>query len=272
MIAAAQRSQNSSKSRRHREPANPLSELWQRYIDQPSLELRNQLATAYLPAVRRAAHRQAERMHGVVDVDELVSDGMLALLQAIPRFDPEVGVNPWTYLLRRVVGAMLDGLRDRDPLSKSHRQQIKQIQALRQQLGREPDPDETQHATGSRHVRPIAFRSLDAPLQHPHSGRSSCWSEMLAEDPPTPYIDQIDAVNELLRGLGDRDRTLMYCYYLEHLGQRGTGQVLGLCESRVSQLHTQILNRLRHRMLSTADCRRAQMLPQSFQETTDACT
>ena len=222
----------------------------------------SELLTQYMPLVRRQALTLQVRLPASIELDDLIQAGMVGLLEALGRFDATQGATFATFASQRIRGAMMDELRTRDWLPRSVRRSARAVddavRRLEQQLGRPPEEGE------------IA-RDLDMPLSEyqqllndTNSGQLLPFEELVAEGaesakeeaanlPFDQLLDQqqrqslIDAID----ALPEREKLLMALYYQEELNLKEVGAVLGVTESRVSQLHSQAISRLRARLYDT---------------------
>lgn len=229
------------------------------YTAQGALD-REQLVLQYAPLVKRIAYHLLLRLPASVQVDDLIQNGMLGLLDALGRYEDGLGAQFETYAVQRIRGAMLDGLRDEDRLPRSLRREIRRIESAIQQLehnhGRHPTETELAEALGM----PLAEYQK---LLYDARGHQLLYLEDLSGDGGEDFLDQnaagnspdpldlLDDVNmrsALVRAidvLPEREKTMMSLYYEEDLNLREIGEVMGVSESRVCQLHTQAVARLR---------------------------
>lgn len=221
---------------------------------------KNHLLAQHQPLVKRLAHQMKAKLPPSVEVDDLIQAGMMGLLDAINRYEDNHGAQFETYAVLRIRGAMVDELRANDWMPRSTRQNMKKVEsamtALQQRLGRAPTELEV-------------ARSLEIPLEeyqdmlfeggghqlvyyedfHDDDGNDSFLDRYAVdEDDPLRALLDTDfrsAVIEAIDGLPPREKILMGLYYEEELNLKEIGAVLGVSESRVSQLHTQAVARLR---------------------------
>lgn len=218
-----------------------------------------ELLTQYMPLVRRHALTLQVRLPASIELDDLVQAGTVGLLEALGRFDASQGASFATFASQRIRGAMLDELRTRDWLPRSVRRAARAvddtIRRLEQQLGRPPEEGE------------IA-RSLDMPLgeyqqllNDTNSGQLLPFEELVADGGEPASLDagnlpfdqlldeqQRQTLIAAIDALPEREKLLMALYYQEELNLKEVGAVLGVTESRVSQLHSQAISRLRVRL------------------------
>jgi RNA polymerase sigma factor FliA len=230
-----------------------VDELWTRYRAEPTIELRNRLVMQYSPLVKYVAGRLRTRLPDSVDYADLVSDGIIGLMEAIDRFDPARGLTFQTFAVPRIRGAMVDALRALDWVPRSVREKVRQVEqaqrVLEARLGRIPDDPEIAAELG---ISVPALRDLYAKVSFTSVGTLEDLE--LADDlsaAATHEIEDDQAKAALLRVVGElpeRDQILIALYYFEGLTLSEIGRVLGVSESRVSQLHSRATMVLRTKL------------------------
>lgn len=230
-----------------------VDELWTRYRAEPSIELRNRLVMQYSPLVKYVAGRLRTRLPDSVDYGDLVSDGIIGLMEAIDRFDPARGLTFQTFAVPRIRGAMVDALRALDWVPRSVREKVRQVEqaqrVLEARLGRIPDDPEIADELG---MSVPALRDLYAKVSFTSVGTLEDLE--LADDlsaAATHEIEDDQAKAALLRVVGElpeRDQIIIALYYFEGLTLSEIGRVLGVSESRVSQLHSRATMVLRTKL------------------------
>jgi len=230
-----------------------VDELWTRYRAEPTIELRNRLVMQYSPLVKYVAGRLRTRLPDSVDYGDLVSDGIIGLMEAIDRFDPDRGLTFQTFAVPRIRGAMVDALRALDWVPRSVREKVRQVEqaqrVLEARLGRIPDDPEIAAELG---ITVPALRALYAKVAFTSVGTLEDLE--LADDlaaAATHEIEDDQAKAALLRVVGElpeRDQILIALYYFEGLTLSEIGRVLGVSESRVSQLHSRATMVLRTKL------------------------
>lgn len=223
----------------------------------------NELLTQYMPLVRRQALTLQVRLPASIELDDLIQAGMVGLLEALGRFDATQGATFATFASQRIRGAMMDELRTRDWLPRSVRRSARAVdravRQLEQQLGRAPEEHEIAH-----HLE-MPLGDYQQLLNDTNSGQLLPFEELVAEgSEPVSYEPNNSPFEQLLDGqqrqtlidaieaLPEREKLLMALYYQEELNLKEVGAVLGVTESRVSQLHSQAVSRLRARLHDSA--------------------
>jgi RNA polymerase sigma factor for flagellar operon FliA len=224
---------------------------------------RDQLVTHYAPLVKRIAYHLMAKLPSSVQVEDMIQNGMLGLLDAINRYEEGLGAQFETYAVQRIRGAMLDGLRENDWLPRSLRRDMRRIEAaisaLEQRFGRQPNESELadslsmtlpeyqkmlQEARGHQLVYFEDFTDGDEEdfLERNCAGPEADPLEHLLEK--DMRVSLVNAIEDL----PEREKTVMGLYYERDLNLREIGEILGVTESRVCQLHSQAIARLRSRI------------------------
>ena len=221
---------------------------------------KNSLLTEHMPLVKRLAHQMKAKLPPSVEVDDLVQAGMMGLLDAINRYEENHGAQFETYAVLRIRGAMLDELRSSDWMPRSTRANMRKVEqamaALQQQLGRPPSESEVakslklslgdyQELLGDSGGHQLVYYEDF----HEDDGNES-FLDRYAVDDDDPLRSLLDTdfrqtVIDAIDALPPREKMLMGLYYEEELNLKEIGAVMGVSESRVSQLHTQAVARLR---------------------------
>lgn len=242
-----------------------MSVAWVQYKEHNDLEARDELIIYYAHLVKYVAGRLAINLSSVVEVDELNSCGIEGLIDAIEKFDHKRNIKFETYAITRIRGAMIDGLRAMDWVPVSVRQKSKELekayQALESRLGRAATDNEVAEEMGLtqsqysgllREVAANSIISLDDFLPGEEGdARKKRVLDLLEDDKATDALElmELSEVRELLAKtiarLPEREKTVVYLYYFEDLTLKEIGAVLHLSESRISQLHTKAILRLR---------------------------
>ncbi|QNI01549.1 RNA polymerase sigma factor FliA [Halomonas sp. SH5A2] len=219
----------------------------------------SELMTEYMPLVRRQALTLQVRLPASIELDDLIQAGMMGLLEALGRFDATQGATFATFASQRIRGAMVDELRTRDWLPRSVRRSARAVdetvRRLEQSLGRPPEETEIAdamemplgdyqqllHDTNSGQLLPYEELVADGSEPHNREAVSSPFDHLLDGQQRETLVAAIEALPE-------REKLLMALYYQEELNLKEVGAVLGVTESRVSQLHSQAVSRLRAKL------------------------
>ena len=233
-----------------------------------SSEEREALILEHTPVIRFVAGRIAMRLPAHVPLDDLYSAGVLGLIDAVDKFDPEQNVKFKTYAEFRIRGAILDELRAMDWVPRSVRKKGSQLedvyQRLQHQLGREPADEEVAEELRLPleefyglldEVKGVNLLSLDDP-DNPLLGHLDSEQVLAAlgrEDGEDPLArlglaELRGQVAQAIAGLPEKEKLVVSLYYYDELTMREIGQVLGYTESRISQMHTKAILRLRARL------------------------
>ena len=225
---------------------------------------RDALLRQHVPLVRRIAHHMIAKLPPNVELDDLIQVGMIGLAEALSRYQAAQGVQFETFATQRIRGAMLDELRDSDWMSRSSRKSQKDIeQALHrveQRLGRSPLESEIAAELGMSledyqsllgKVRGTQLVYLED--MHPDDGDEGFLDRHVADasaDPLAMLRDQRlrDALVRAIQALPEREQYIMGMYYEHDMNLKEIAAVLGVTESRVCQLHSQAVARLRTKM------------------------
>jgi RNA polymerase sigma factor for flagellar operon FliA len=234
--------------------------------DDPALNERNRLVMENVGLVKALASRLAQRVPSQVEVNELISVGMIGLIEAAGRYRPSTGVPFDAFARRRVHGAMLDSLRDLDWAPRSVRKMRRDVDAtinrLRHELRREPEEGEIAgalHVTEADYARMLdQIKAVDiGTIRQLDTATGDSPMLELAIDPgegAQVRLERAEMRQHLaaaIEELPERERQILSLYYHEELTLAEIGEVIGVGESRVSQLRTQAIARLRARLRAT---------------------
>jgi RNA polymerase sigma factor for flagellar operon FliA len=252
--------------------AEDTQQLWLDYTKSKDKHLRDRLILTYAPLVKYVAGRVGSGLPAHVDEEDLVSYGLLGLMGAIDRFDPTRDIKFETFAIARIKGAIIDELRSLDWVPRSVRSRAREIERamadLEKTLHRAPTDEEIAEKLG------ITEEELDDSLTD--ISRSSIaaldelWTISGSSGDQVSLIDTIEdttgpepqaalaqtelreALGEAIARLPEREKLVVTLYYYEELTLREIGDVLGVTESRVSQLHTKAILRLKARLAGGA--------------------
>ena len=241
-----------------------LTEVWIAYKQTNRDDLRNTLMEAYLHLVRYNAERVYAKLPNEVELDDLMSAGNFGLMDAIDNFDFDKGVKFETYCARRIQGAILDELRSMDWVprlvrSRSHKLEAAQ-KSLEVELGRRPTIEELatkmqvdmeEFEKIYRDAQATSIVSLSRKWYETDSNKDVREIDVLEDKrtrSPLRDIQRKDLKELMSKGLSRAERLILTLYYFEEMTMKEIGATLDLSESRVSQMHSSILARLRAQM------------------------
>jgi len=248
-------------------PGGETQALWLEYRATRDRALRDRLILTYAPLVKFVAGRLGSNLPSHVDEQDLVSYGLLGLIGAIERFDPDREIKFETYAISRIKGAIIDELRSLDWVPRSVRARAREIERaivdLERVLMRAPTDAEIAGKIGISEDE--LEKSLSDISRSSMAALDELWTPQGASD-QVALIDTIedtsgpdpefsleqtelnDALAEAIARLPEREKLVVTLYYYEELTLREIGEVLGVTESRVSQLHTKAVLRLKARL------------------------
>src|SRR4029079_19674210 len=242
-----------------------VTKIWESFKADPTSQLlRNKLVEMYLPMVKYNGERIWSRLPEGVELDDLISAGVFGLMDAIDAFDLSRGVKFETYCVPRIRGAMLDALPTMDWLPRVVRSKasklnegLKRLEAL---LGRTPTEVElSEHMAISvpelekmiLEANAVNLISLNKKWYETDSYKDVREIDILEDkkgEDPTRRIQKKDLMRLVTKGLNRNERLIIILYYYEELTMKEIGNTLGLSESRVSQMHSSIVNRLKDQL------------------------
>jgi RNA polymerase sigma factor for flagellar operon FliA len=244
------------------QPALTAEELWNHWKETGDDSFKDRLVELHLPLVRFIAERMCANLPPSVNSDDLAQEGIFGLIDAIGKFDPEHGVKFKTYCSTRVRGAMYDALRTQDWVPRLVRKRAAMLAEVRRiflaRYGCEPTDTELAKALDLPEEELDVFRKKAEPRAvHSESDR-----RVTAESDTNPDIDTLgesdesnplevvkrrDLMEVLTRALTEKERSILELYYHKGLTLREIGLRLNLTESRVCQIHSHVIKRLRER-------------------------
>jgi RNA polymerase sigma factor for flagellar operon FliA len=242
-----------------------LRDLWRRYKEENDQPARERLVVAYSPMVKFVAGRLGAGLPSHVDDADLISYGLLGLIGAIERFEPERGIKFETFAMTRIRGAIIDELRSLDWVPRSVRARAREIEAAQNKLEHElqRSPTEAELAEQLNISEEMLQSSLLEIANSSVYALDELWSVSDASGDQVSLLDTIsdpraddpqeslasteikDRLTEAIASLPEREQLVVALYYYEGLTLREIGEVLGVTESRVSQLHTKAVMRLK---------------------------
>jgi RNA polymerase sigma factor for flagellar operon FliA len=245
-----------------------LRDLWRRYKGNGDERSRERLVVAYSPLVKYVAGRMASGLPAHVEEADLISYGLVGLISAIERFDLSREIKFETYAITRIKGAIIDELRSIDWVPRSVRARARQIERanskLEHELKRAPTDEEMATALDIStdefqevllQISNSSIAALDELWTVSDSSGDQVSLLDTLQDPGAPdpahVVDTTelkDRIADSIARLPEREKLVVALYYYENLTLREIGEVLGVTESRVSQLHTKAVLRLRSRL------------------------
>lgn len=262
-------------TRRPRTPVDPeILALWDSYKASGNKDERDRLLLNYAPLVKYVAGREGSKLPPTIETGDLVSYGMFGLIDAIEKFEPSRGLKFETYAVARIRGAIIDELRSIDWVPRSVRTKARDVdrvfQALEVELSRTPTEAEiaARMGIGVEDLRAITTQvstthvvALDELMHRGGDGDDAAvtlgdrLTDTRVEQPGEALEAEQSkqALTEAIEALPARDRIVISLYYYEHLTLAEIGQVLGVTESRVCQLHTKATLALRNSLSSFGD-------------------
>lgn len=242
-----------------------VAAIWQAFkADPENQDLRNRLVENYLPLVRYNGERIWARLPEGVELDDLISAGIFGLMDAIDAFDPGRGVKFETYCVPRIRGAMLDELRTMDWVPRLVRSKASKLNEANKQLearlGRAPTEIELASQLGISvpelekmitDASAVNLISLNKKWYETDSYKDVREIDILEDkkgEDPTRRIQKNDLMRLVTKGLNRNERLIIILYYYEELTMKEIGATLDLSESRVSQMHSSIVQRLQNQL------------------------
>jgi RNA polymerase sigma factor for flagellar operon FliA len=225
---------------------------------------REKLISEYLPYVKRIVHRLAMHLPASIDIDDLMNVGVIGLIQAVDRYDPKRDNKFITYAVFRIKGAVLSELRSRDFLSRSNRRKIRELEnaflRLEQKLGREAEDSEVAEELGveieqiyrTKQLSSISFISFEELGYSSKDEKEKLMNFLVNNDEDALTLTRLkelkNALARAIEALPGKEKLVISLYYLDELTMKETGEVLGITESRVSQIHSQAIIHLRAKL------------------------
>lgn len=243
---------------------------WHRYRDvdpKVSRQARDEIITRYAPLVTHIATRMVVRLPDSVELADLVSYGMFGLIDAVSKYEPERGLKFETYASTRIRGAIIDELRAADWVPRSVRAKARSVEeatrAMEQRLARPVNDAEVAHEIGCsandvRNIRAQVALSHFVALDGMASGDSDVHALDRHTSVAVPDIalgverlEEREILVDAIQGVREREMQVLQLYYYENLTLAQIGEVLGVTESRVSQIHSGAVKKLREALVKT---------------------
>jgi RNA polymerase sigma factor FliA len=245
-----------------------LENLWKEYKENGSKLAKDKILAEYTPLVKYTAQRMALNLPKSVELGDLIGAGVMGLIKSVETFDISLGFKFETYATHKVRGAILDDLRAMDWVPRSIRQKSRQLQNayqdLEHKLGRLPYDDEVADALGMSmaefenllsQTAPATIISLEENLPDRGGDAKSLTVLDTIEDPQGTnplkeigYQETKRLLKETISELPEKEKLVVALYHYEELTLKEIGEVLGITESRVSQIHSKAIHKLRSRV------------------------
>lgn len=247
----------------HRQFADKSNEdLLMQYSKTGYLEIKQELVLRYLPVVKSAAIRMRDVYLSFTQMDDIVNEGVIMLMSAIDKFDPEMNVKFETYISKRIRGMIIDLARKQDWVPRSTRKNAKTIQEATEELAlknsRMPEDHEVAAHLGismdkyheiNAKVNLFSVLSLDMILDGDSENRQSAAipSGVESEQPEARYLENEfkKILADGIRALKEKEQMVISLYYMEELNMKQIAEVLDVSEPRVSQIHSGAIKKLK---------------------------
>ena len=241
-----------------------IESLWKRYLKSRAVDLRNKIVVHYSPLVHAHAARLTRKLPAQVSYDEICSSAFDGLIEAVEAYDPERKAKFETFCQQRISGAVMDWLRSLDPQSRTVRTFEKRRLMAKEAFGADMELTPSQEEMArrldmtperfdqlsrlSQLGKEVHFSAMEPPGDRGSGGSSHTWDvrDPQSEDPAMKVSREL-LTKHLAKGLAREERLVLVLYYFEEMTMAEIGAVLNLSESRVSQIHKEILIRLRQR-------------------------
>lgn len=241
-----------------------IEKAWRLYKSEGDPASRNLLIETYYPLVRYISERLLSTLPRSIELDDLTSAGLFGLMDAIDGFDLERGIKFKTYCTTRIRGSILDELRSQDWVPRLVRLKANRIgkawNILEARLGREPGPEEMaeelempleEYLQMSEDASPVTVYSLSDKFEDGQADGGLEKAEVIADrrsETPVEALNRRDIIEVLTRNLSQKEKRIVIMYYYEGLTMKEIGRILDLTESRVCQIHSNVISRLKERI------------------------
>ncbi|MGB9770704.1 MAG: sigma-70 family RNA polymerase sigma factor [Candidatus Kapaibacteriota bacterium] len=243
-----------------------IVEIWNKYKKNPDAELRNQLVLNYIPLVKSILRKFNIPENSILTNQDLINVGIIGLVEAIEKYEPEQNVKFETFAYNRIKGAIIDELRKVDWLSRGARKKAKDVVETIDRAFVQSGNNSYEEISKRLNLTEKEFNSF---IFAYHSSQEAFFyteSTLIEEESqeieflenlPTPDSkttleelvenEKVQIIYNFLLSLPERDRLIVILYYYENLRFKEIGKILGLSESRVSQIHSSVIKRLRNK-------------------------
>ncbi|MHC1698321.1 MAG: FliA/WhiG family RNA polymerase sigma factor [Geobacteraceae bacterium] len=249
---------------------NALAKVYETECQVSTPQNRDELVLTHLPLVKYLVCRISSKLPPHLDQQDLMSVAVIGLITAAERFDPRRGILFKTFAEKRVMGSIMDELRAQDWLPRTLREKYKRLEhefsVLEQKLGRNPSSEEVAAAMGMdlekyfqlmEEVHSLSFMSLEDFHEDDEGspfGFLNFLSDNGAENPQNQMMAKqlLQVLGDAIESLPEKERLVVTLYYYEELNLKEIGEIMSLTESRISQLHSQAVIRLKVKMKNMA--------------------
>lgn len=232
---------------------------------QDNMKYKEQIIVEYLPLVKYLASRISLGKSSIMDFDDLVSYGVIGLMDAMTKFDESKGIKFSTYASIRIKGAIIDEIRKNRPISKGAMDKLNKfnmaVEKLQKELGREPTNEEVAEELDmtllevgeiENYINYISIVSLEDVI-FTDDDEMNIMGTIEDKNSPSPEesfvnVEKVEVLGKAIEALNEKDRTVLNLYYYEGLTLKQIGTVLTVSESRVCQLHSRAIRNLRESM------------------------
>jgi len=252
-----------------RRETDEIKKIWLQYKRNPDSKIKEKLIIHYLPLVKYVVNRLPVANLPSISVDDLISSGVVGLMKALDRFELKKGVKFETYAIPRIQGAIIDELRSLDWIPRSLRKKTHLLEetylALQNKLDRPPTNEELAKSLGLEQdelyqllIEKTYFstHSLDRKANNSSETLAESLTSLKDKD-PFCIIEERERKN-ILKGiiseLTEQEKTVIILYYYEELTLKEIGKILGVSESRISQIHSKAILHMRSQLKSIAKC------------------
>ncbi len=240
-------------------------EQWKPYLENRNEQTRNDIVLQYVDLVKKIVMRFRGNSNNYAQIDDMINQGIIALIDAVEKFDPYKGIKFETFATLKVRGAVIDMMRKNDWVPRNQRSLSKELDevyaSLYSELGREPSKEELAEAMN------LTEANLDKILEQRQNSMILSYEEVInekmqaatplytdsqAEETPESSLMKKELVKDLaaaIEQLNEKERMVVSLYYYENLKLKEIAQVLNITESRVSQIHSAAILKMKH-MLS----------------------
>ncbi|SMC35474.1 sigma-70 family RNA polymerase sigma factor [Papillibacter cinnamivorans] len=238
-----------------------LSELWLQYSGSKDPELKNRILTAYIPLVKKIVRRIMPKYKMYNDSEDLISCGMIGLIDAVDKYDINYGVKFETYATTRIRGEILDYMRKQDWAPSSLRTKINRInhasEALEYKLGRQPTEKEVAeylHMPGAEYQKVMEKTHIFNLMYFEDMVTDTYFSDKMSDsDESNPAVilqnkEMNRILAELIDALPEKEKLVIALYYYEEMTLKEIAGILKVTESRVSQIHSKVLSRIGYKL------------------------